>query len=133
MKITDRIKGSMQNRLDLVFCPKDFISFGSKASIKRSLKELILAGVLVRLGAGIYAKAKPSVISGKPIPVRPLEVLIPKALNKLGVRFKESAQTFKYNNGQSNQIPVGLVVNVGRQRISRKIGFNGKFVQYERS
>jgi len=30
-------------------------------------------------------------------------------------------------------VPTGVVVNIGKQRISRKIGFNGKFLQYERA
>ena len=81
----------------------------------------------------IYAKAKPSVISGKPIPVQPLEVLSPQALTKLGVRPDQSIQTEAYNSGRTAQVPTGVVVNIGKQRISRKIGFNGKFLQYERA
>jgi hypothetical protein len=133
MNITDRIKRSVRGRTDLVFRPADFLAFGSEASVKRALKELTSIGVLVRLGVGIYAKAKPSVISGKPIPIQPLEVLGPQALAKLGVRLKESFQTAEYNSGRSTQIPTGIVVNIGKQRISRKIGFNGKFLQYERA
>ena len=104
---------------------------GSEASFERAIKELTNIGVLVRLGVGIYAKAKPSVISGNPIPIQPLEVLGPQVLSKLGVRMKESFQTAEYNAGRSTQIPTGIVVNIGKQRISRKIGFNGKFLKYE--
>ena len=131
MNITDRIRRSVRGRTDLVFRPADFLAFGSEASVKRALKELTEMGVLVRLGVGIYAKAKPSVISGKPIPVQPLEVLGPLALAKLGVRVYESFQTAEYNAGRSTQVPAGIVVNIGKQRISRKIGFNGKLMAYE--
>jgi hypothetical protein len=131
MNITDRIRRSIKNRADLVFRPADFLPFGSEASVKRALKDLTDLGVLVRLGVGIYAKAKTSVISGKPIPIQPLEVLGPQALNKFGVRLKESNQTADYNSGRSTQLPTGLVINIGKQRISRKIGFNGKFLKYE--
>jgi Family of unknown function (DUF6088) len=131
MNITDRIRRSIRSRADLVFRPTDFLPFGSEASIKRALRELTDIGVVVRLGVGIYAKAKPSVISGKPIPIQPLEVLGPQALAKLGVRLKGSFQTAEYNSGRSTQIPTGIVVNIGKQRISRKIGFNGKFLKYE--
>jgi hypothetical protein len=82
---------------------------------------------------GIYAKAKPSVISGKYIPVQPLEVLGPQALTKLGVQPSQSLQTAAYNSGRTAQVPTGVVVSIGKQRISRKIGFNGKFLQYERA
>ncbi len=131
MNITNRISRSIRSRSDLVFRPSDFQPFGSEASVKRALKELMDIGVVVRLGIGIYAKAKPSVISGKPIPIQPLEILGPQALTKLGVRQKESFQTAEYNAGRSTQVPTGIVVNIGKQRISRKIGFNGKFIKYE--
>lgn len=131
MNITDRIRRSIRGRAELVFRPADFLPFGSEASVKRALKELTDVGVLVRLGMGIYAKAKPSVISGKPIPVQPLEVLGPQALAKLGVSMQESFQTAEYNSGRSTQVPTGIVVNIGKQRVKRKIGFNGKFLRYE--
>ena len=133
MNITDRIRRSVRGRTDLVFRPTDFLAFGSEASVKRALKELTSVGILVRLGVGIYAKAKPSVISGKPIPAQPLEILGPQALAKLGIRPRQSLQTAEYNAGRTTQVPTGIVVNVGKQRISRKIGFNGKFLQYERA
>lgn len=133
MNITDRIRRSVRGRTDLVFRPAEFLAFGSEASVKRALKELTRIGVLVRLGVGIYAKAKPSVISGKPIPVQPLETLGPQALTKLGVRPQQSLQTSDYNAGRTTQVPTGIVVNVGKHRVSRKIGFNGRFVQYERT
>jgi Family of unknown function (DUF6088) len=133
MNITDRIRRSVRGRTDLVFRPTDFLAFGSETSVKRALKELTSIGILVRLGVGIYAKAKPSVISGKPIPAQPLEILGPQALAKLGIRPRQSLQTAEYNAGRTTQVPTGIVVNVGKQRISRKIGFNGKFLQYERA
>jgi hypothetical protein len=133
MNITDRIRRSVRGRTDLVFRPTDFLAFGSEASVKRALKELTSIGILVRLGVGIYAKAKPSVISGMPIPAQPLEILGPQALTKLGIRPRQSLQTAEYNAGRTTQVPTGIVVNVGKQRISRKIGFNGKFLQYERA
>jgi hypothetical protein len=131
MNITSRIKRSVARSKGAVFRPKDFESFGSDASVKRALRELVDTGSLVRLGVGVYAKAKPSVLSGKPIPISPLEVLGPQALQKLGVELRESRQTHDYNTGRSTQVPTGIVVNVGRRRITRRIGFNGKFLQYE--
>ena len=132
MKIADRIKRSVQRRSDLVLRPSDFQVFGSEASVKRGLKELVDQGLLVRLGVGLYAKAKRSVLSGQPIPARPLEVLAPIALTRLGVELLEPSRSRDYNIGRTTQVPTGIVVNTGRRRITRKIGFNGKFVAYER-
>lgn len=133
MNIVDRIKRSVANRNADVFVRADFMPFGSQAQVGRALNELQSDGVLVKLGVGVYAKAKPSVLSGKPIPIKPLEVLAPEALKKLGVQVGESRQTREYNSGNSTQIPTGVVFSVGKQRIQRKLGFNGKLVEYERA
>lgn len=68
MDIENRIRRAVALRKDDVFIRADFARFGSAAQVSRSLRELIASGQLVRLGLGIYAKAKPSVLSGKPIP-----------------------------------------------------------------
>ena len=129
--MVDLIKRSVANRNADVFVRADFMTFGSPAQVGRALTELQSQGVLVKLGVGVYAKAKPSVLSGKPIPIKPLEVLAPEALKKLGVHVDESRQMREYNSGRSTQVPTGVVFSVGKRRIQRKLGFNGKLVQYE--
>lgn len=123
----------MANRDADVFLRADFDAFGSQAQVGRALAELQKNGSLIRLGVGVYAKAKPSVLSGKPIPIKPLEVLAPEALKKLGIVVMESRQTREYNAGESRQVPTGIVLNIGKKRFQRKLGFNGKLVQYERA
>lgn len=131
MNTLNRIKRSVANRSDDVLLRNEFDQFGSAAQVGRALRELLMDGTLVRLGLGVYAKAKPSVLTGMPIPVRPLEVLAPQALNKLGVAVMASRLTQEYNAGRSTKVPAGIVFNVGRRRIARKLGFNGKAIQYE--
>ena len=133
MNIVNRIKRSVANRNADVFVRSDFMPFGSQAQVGRALTELQSKGALVKLGVGVYAKAKPSVLSGKPIPIKPLEVLVPEVLKRLGVQVGESRQTREYNSGSSTQIPTGVVFSVGKRRIQRKLGFNGKLVEYERA
>jgi hypothetical protein len=70
MNITDRIKRSVSNKKGDVFLRAEFQSFGSIAQVSRSLSELQNKGALIKLGVGVYAKAKTSVLSGKPIPVK---------------------------------------------------------------
>ncbi|UEC01688.1 DUF6088 family protein [Burkholderia vietnamiensis] len=133
MDTLNRIKRSVANRDDGVFLRRDFDQFGSAAQVGRALRQLLLAGVLVRLGVGVYAKAKPSVLTGKPIPVRPLEVLAPEILSKLGIEVLPGRLAQDYNEGRSSQLPAGIVLNIGKRRIVRKLSFNGKAVQYERA
>ena len=131
MNIIDRIKRSIANRDDGVFLRGEFERFGSPAQVGRALTQLTSKGALIRLGVGVYAKAKPSVLTGKPIPARPLEVLAPEVLKKLGITVMPSRLTQDYNTGRSTQLPSGIVLNTGKRRIARKLSFNGKAVQYE--
>lgn len=133
MNIANRIQRSVSNKGADVFLRSEFERFGSAAQISRALSELQTSGKLVKLGMGVYARAMPSVLSGKPIPVKPLEVLAPQALRKLGVEVNASRLLKAYNSGQSTQVPTGVVLNTGKRRIGRQLGFNGKLVQYERT
>ena len=78
-------------------------------------------------------EVQPSVLTGKLIPAKPLEVLAPEVLKKFGIQVGQSRQTRDYNAGASTQLPSGIVLNTGKRRIQRKLGFNGKLVQYERT
>jgi Family of unknown function (DUF6088) len=133
MNVTERIQRSLSNRRGDVFVRADFQSFGSPAQVGRALGALTARGSLVKLGVGVYAKAKASVLSGLPIPVKPVEVLAPLALQRLGVVLNAARVTSAYNAGRSTQLPAGIVLNTGKRRISRKLGFNGTLVQYERA
>jgi hypothetical protein len=132
VNVLDRVQRGIANLKDGVILRRELRSYGSPAQVGLALRRLVARGALVRLGVGVYAKAKPSVLTGKPIPICPIEVLGPQALTKLGVKFKQSRLTKSYNSGSSPQVPSGVVLNTGKRRVTRKIGFNGKYIQYER-
>lgn len=131
MNIIERLKRSIALRGDDVFVRADFAKLGSEEQVGRAIKTLQADGRIVRLGKGVYARAKPSVLSGKPIPVRPVEELAPAALKKLGVKVQPSRAAQRYNAQATTQIPSGVVLNTGRKRISRKISFGNVTVRYE--
>lgn len=132
MKIETRIKRFIRRTSSPVVLRAELRRFGGSSQLSVVLRSLQDQGLLVRIGKGVYAKAKLSVLSGKPIPVSPLEVLAPIALGKLGVEVQEPLRNRDYNAGRTSQVPTGLVVNTGRRRITRRLGFSGKFVEYER-
>lgn len=132
MSIEARIKQFVMTAQSPIVLRAELRNLGSASQLSVALRALLHQGVLVRIGTGVYAKAKRSVLSGKPIPVQPLEVLAPIALQKLGVSVRTPQRSRAYNSGQTTQVPTGLVVNVGSRRITRKLGFGGKFVEYER-
>ncbi len=131
MIIEERLKRSLSKRRDDVFVRSEFANLGSEAQVNRALRNLLNRGLLVKLGVGVYAKAMKSVLTGKPIPVKPIGVLAPVVFAKLGVAVYPSKATQEYNQGLTTQIPAGTVVNTGDRRIARKIGFGKRRVSYE--
>lgn len=131
MILRDKLKKAVSRKKVNVFVRADFETLGSDAQLSRALRSLVDEGAMVKIGVGVYAKAKRSALSGKPIPVEPVEFLAPAALKKLGIRVYPSRQTAEYNAGSTTQLPVGVVINTGTRRISRKLGFGPKTIEYE--
>ncbi|VVD78462.1 hypothetical protein PAQ31011_01005 [Pandoraea aquatica] len=131
MNLKDKLTSSLRKRRSDVFLRADFAGLGSEAQLSRALRELVDAGTIVKLGVGVYAKAKPSALSGKPIPVRPVEVLAPQVFKRLGVKTYPSRLVAAYNAGATTQLPANVVINTGNRRIARKLGFGRQFIQYE--
>lgn len=129
--VREKLLVVLRRRRSNVFLYADFAKLGSTAQLGRALRALVDAGKLVKLGVGVYARAKPSVVSGKPIPVRPVEVLAPQVLKKLGVKTYPSELVAAYNGAHSTQLPAGIVINTGNRRIARRLGFGRQFVRYE--
>ncbi|MGH1506982.1 DUF6088 family protein, partial [Ralstonia solanacearum] len=73
--VASRLKRFLAESREDVLVRAEFTEFGSRTQVNRALRTLIADGVLVRLGLGVYARAKMSVLSGAPIPVRPVEIL----------------------------------------------------------
>ena len=131
LSIEERMSRSIALRKGEVVLRADFEAMGSPSQISRALKNLILAGKIVRLGYGIYAKARPSVLSGKPVPRVSLEELAQEALQKLGVPVQLGCAQTTYAEGKTTQIPVRTTFNTGQRRISRKITVGISSVRYE--
>ena len=131
LSVKERMVRSIARRKGEVVLRTDFGLMGSASQISRSLKELIAEGKIVRLGYGIYAKARPSVLSGKPVPRVALEDLAQEALEKLGVTVALGRAQVAYAAGKTTQVPVRTTFNTGGQRISRKITVGISTVRYE--
>lgn len=113
-----------------VFVRGDFEDLGGYDQIGRILRELANDGKLIRIGYGLYAKAKISQLTGKVVPVLPLPVLAKEALERLGLKTFPSSLEKEYNAGKTTQVPTGRMIAV-KGRVSRKIGYNGAYVSYE--
>ena len=131
LSIEERMSRSITLRKGEVVLRADFEAMGSPSQISRALKNLIVAGKIVRLGYGIYAKARPSALSGKPVPRVSLEELAQESLQKLGVSVQLGRAQTTYAEGKTTQIPVRTTFNTGQRRITRKISVGISHVCYE--
>lgn len=131
LSIKDRIIRSVALRQGEVVLRADFMRMGSSSQVSRALKAVVSAGKLVRVGYGIYAKAQPSALSGKPIPRQPLEALAWEALQRLNVEVALGQAQQEYAAGDTTQMPMRATFNTGQRRISRKLTVGKRSVSYE--
>lgn len=125
-KVAARIGRKTQS----VFLREDFADLGGYDQVGRILREFARAGRLVKIGYGLYAKAKTSALTGEIVPVAPLPELAKEALERLGVEVEASRLEKDYNAGKTTQVPTGRLLAV-KGRVSRKIAYAGASISYE--
>ena len=126
-RIAERIR---RTRRRDVFVRDDFADFGAYDVIGRELRKLVGAGLLVQVGYGLYARAKRSVLSGKPIPSVPLIEIGYQALRRLGHSPKPSPAALDYIAGRTMQVPAGDRIAVSGARVRRRIVFGSRIIEY---
>lgn len=127
-----KIMARIARKKRAVFVRDDFRDISDYDQVGRALRSLTKKGSLIRLGYGVYAKAKKSPINGEAVPVAPLPSLAKEALQRLGVETTSSRLEEAYNAGQTTQVPTGRLIGV-KGRVNRKLGYRGAFVSYERT
>lgn len=131
LTLKDKMARAITRRKGEIVLRADFEKLGSPAQVSRVLKALIEDGVIVRLGYGVYAKAKPSTLSGCPVPRVSLDELAEEALARMGVQAELGCAAKAYMEGKTTQIPAWTTFNTGDRRITRKIGIGVNKVRYE--
>lgn len=124
MKLESKLLVSLGKRSGNVVQRRELTPLASASHLSEVIGRLVDAGRLVRLGAGIYAKAQPDGKGqAKPL-VGPVD-LVREVFQKLGVHVL--AVTLETEAGR----PV-VVVDAGEQRIGRKLAIGGMPVRYVR-
>ncbi|MEE9311983.1 MAG: DUF6088 family protein [Planctomycetota bacterium] len=126
-KVSNRIQRSRAS----VFLRKDFNDIGGYDQIGRVLRQLVKSKALINLGYGTYARAKKSKFSQKMVPEKSLQELAKEVMQKLGIQTVPSTAEQAYNQGKSTQVPTGRVLGV-QGRVVRKIGYDGKYITFEK-
>lgn len=131
--LKDGIEKSIKASKSDVFIRGDFNSFGGYNQVGRAIKEIADSGLIVKIGYGVYVRARRSKINGEPIPVKTLTTAGLELMKKLGVDADVCAAAQEYRSGLTTQIPMIEAINVGKSRITRKMKWAGRELVYERS
>jgi len=129
----DRILASLRASKSKVFLREEFNRFGNYRQVCRVVKELLAEGRLVRVGYGTYAKARPSTISGKPVPEDSLVNIGIEAMKKLGINVNPGKDMQALMSGASTQVPMSPIVNIGNARVCRKLSLGNRSLVYEKN
>jgi len=104
------------------------LRFGSSARVDVALAHMVQAGSLYRIGRGVYAKTRKTA-SGNIVPRASLWTLSREALSKLGVAYEVHPLIEDWETGQTDQIPMRLIVKTDK-RVSRKMSVGQIKIEY---
>jgi hypothetical protein len=129
--LQDRLEKHIASERGDVFLRADFDDLGGYDQVGRALRQLVGKGRLMKVGYGMYTRARPSILDGTPVPTKGLRELADEALGRLGVETAPTRWDEAHTSGKSTQVPTGRVIGV-RGRVRRKISYNGFPLKYER-
>ena len=129
------LSAKVESRIDRkkadVFLRADFQDLGGYDQVGLVLRKFVRTGKLMKIGQGVYTRAEPSILDGKPVPVKGITPLMTEALNKLGVGTGPTKIERAADEGRTTQVPSGRLIGV-RKRVRRKLGYNGVYMRFER-
>ena len=117
-----------------MFIRKDFKDLGNYDQVGRVLKKLVDEGQIIRIGYGLYTKARINRITGQITSVDPFDRVAKEALDRLDVDWTLPQVVKDYMEGKITQVPARTQAIV-RKRFNRKIssGKNKLSVVYDPS
>lgn len=107
MTIKARIQSRLKRSKRYVFTRDDFKDIAGYDQTGRALRTLVKEGVLLKVGYGIYTKARRNSITGNIMPASPggSAAVIVETLERLNVHYCFTPATQAYNSDQSTQVP----------------------------
>lgn len=117
-----------------VFIRSDFEDIAGYDQVGRALRNLTRNGVLMKIGYGLYARARTNRITGKLIPdnAAGADGVLIEAMQRLDVEHKLDDLSNKYFAGQSSQIPANVKIIPLDPRFTRKIAVGKRYINKER-
>src|SRR5258708_30394442 len=105
--LEDRLMKRIARKRGDVFLRAGFRDLGGYDQVGRGLRQLVREGRLVKIGYGLYTRARPSLLDGKPTPVKGLRALSAAALGRIGIETAPTRLEQAYNAGRTTQVPTG--------------------------
>jgi hypothetical protein len=126
-KALQRIKKMCGN----VVLRQDLTDLGSYRQVSRIFKKLIDANQLIKIGAGLYAKASFNEMLNRPIIKGGFSQICTEVLDRKGIKWEFGTAIQEYNAGLSTQVPCRIVVKL-KTRYRGKISYNKQRLRVEK-
>ena len=130
MTINRKVQTRVKRWKSSVFLRSDFKDIADYDQVGRALRELVQEGLLIKIGYGLYARARINRITGNAMadnPSGPAGVVI-EAMEKLGVEYQLDDLSRMNLSGDSTQIPAKVKIIPKTTRFTRKIAIGKQFV-----
>lgn len=123
MTAVERVYQKIKRSRRYVFERKDFDGFASYDQIGRALRQLVKQGELIKLGYGLYTKARINSLTGRPMPTNPggSDALMREILKMKGVDFEMDSLSLQSLSGESTQIPSSVQYSWNPKQFNRKL------------
>ena len=123
MTIQDRLETRIKRAKRSVFLRSDFADIADYDQVGRGLRNLVREGLLLRIGYGLYVRARLNRITGALMPDNPAgnDGVLIEVMERLGVDYQLDDLSLKSLSGESTQIPASVKIIPKSSRFTRKI------------
>ncbi|WP_299141031.1 S-adenosylhomocysteine hydrolase [uncultured Vibrio sp.] len=128
MTAVERVYQKIKRSRRYVFERKDFDGFASYDQIGRALRQLVKQGELIKLGYGLYTKARMNSLTDRPMPTNPggSDALMREILKMKGVDFEMDKLSLQSLSGKSTQIPSSIQYSWNPKQFNRKLAVGNR-------
>lgn len=123
MTILDRVKTRVRRSKRSVFLRADFTDIADYDQVGRALRTLVREGNVMKIGYGLYVRARENRITGRLMADNPAgtDGVMIETMEKLGVEYQLDELSSMNIVGESTQIPANIKIRPKNPRFKRKI------------
>ena len=117
-----------------MFLRSDFKDIAGYDQVGRVMRTMVSSGDLIKIGYGLYVRARLNRITGNPMPDNPAgaDGVLIEAMERLGKNYELDQLSVLNMLGQSTQIPATVVIKPKSSRFTRKISVGSQGINLTR-